>query len=123
MQHDYTRQAVYIQSKNEARSHNHCYRGETISIKYHVCVCNLTLVIRHVMRMRLAILPTVACSAVDIVLNLMAHGDAREGKLRGNRRMEWVISALPLYLGTRSIQHYYLLPADPHSSTASTRLN
>jgi hypothetical protein len=53
----------------------------------------------------------------------MAHGDAREGELRGNRRMEWVGSALPLYLGTRSIQHYYLLPADPHTSTASTRLN
>jgi hypothetical protein len=60
---------------------------------------------------------------VDIVLNVMAHGDAREGKFRGNRRMEWVGSALPLYLGTQSIQHYYLLPADPHSSTASTRLN
>jgi hypothetical protein len=60
---------------------------------------------------------------VDIVLNVTAHGDAREGKLRGNRRMEWVGSALPLYLGTRSIQHYYLLPADPHSLTASTRLN
>ena len=39
--------------------------------------------------------------------NLMAHGDARVGKWRGNRRMEWVASTLPLYLGTRSIQHYY----------------
>jgi hypothetical protein len=57
-------------------------------------------------------------SPVDIVLNVMAHGDAREGKLRGNRRMEWVGITLPLYLGTRFIQNYYLLAADPHPSTA-----
>jgi hypothetical protein len=33
---------------------------------------------------------TVWYNNVDIVLNAMAHGDAWEGKLRGNRRMEWV---------------------------------
>ena len=50
----------------------------------------------------------------------MAHGDAREGKWRGKMRMEWVVSSSALYVGTRSIQ---LLSADPHSSTASSRLN
>jgi len=50
----------------------------------------------------------------------MAHGDAREGKWRGKMRMEWVASSLALYVGTRSIQSP---SADPHSSTASSRLN
>ena len=31
---------------------------------------------------------------VELVRNLAAHGDAREGKWRGNRRMEWVASTL-----------------------------
>jgi hypothetical protein len=60
---------------------------------------------------------------VESVWNAMAHGDAQEGKWRGNRRMEWVGSALPLYLGTRSIQLIQSLPADLHSSSASTQLN
>ena len=30
----------------------------------------------------------------ELVRNLVAHGDAREGKLRGNWRMEWVVSTL-----------------------------
>ena len=38
--------------------------------------------------------------------NVMAHGDAWEGKCRGNWRMEWVASTLH-YLGTWCIQHYY----------------
>jgi len=50
----------------------------------------------------------------------MAHGDARVGKWRGKMRMEWVASRLALYVGTRSIQ---LLSANPHSSTASSRVN
>ena len=33
---------------------------------------------------------------VECVWNLMAHGDAREGKWRGNWRMEWVASTLIL---------------------------
>ena len=44
---------------------------------------------------------------VELVRNLVAHGDAREGKWMGNRRMEWVASTIPLYLGTWSVQHYY----------------
>ena len=31
---------------------------------------------------------------LELVRNLVAHGDAREGKLRGNWRMEWVASTL-----------------------------
>jgi len=46
----------------------------------------------------------------------MAHGDAREGKLWGNMRMEWVASSLALYVGTWTIHG---LSADTHSSTAS----
>ena len=43
---------------------------------------------------------------VQLSWNLVAHGDAREGKWRGNRRIEWVASTLALYLGTWSIQLY-----------------
>ena len=50
----------------------------------------------------------------------MAHGDAREGKLRGKMWMEWVASSLALYVGTWSIHG---LSADLHSSTASSQLN
>jgi len=50
----------------------------------------------------------------------MAHGDAREGKWRGNWRMEWVASTLHTTSehGVPSI-----ITADAHTSTASSRLN
>ena len=50
----------------------------------------------------------------------MAHGDAREGKCRGNLRMEWVASTLHTTSehGVSSIT-----TADAHTSTASSRLN
>jgi hypothetical protein len=57
---------------------------------------------------------------VEAVRNVMAHGDAWEGKWRGNRRLERVAATLALYLRTWSING---LPADPRSSTASSRLN
>ena len=44
---------------------------------------------------------------VELRWNLMAHGDAREGKWRGNKRMEWVANTRALCLGTWSIQHGY----------------
>ena len=34
------------------------------------------------------------CWVIELVRNLVAHGDAREGKWRGNWRMEWVASTL-----------------------------
>ena len=50
------------------------------------------------------------CSCVSLVVgwkrNLMAHGDAREEKWRGKRRMEWVASSLQ-FDSEQSIQCYY----------------
>ena len=50
----------------------------------------------------------------------MAHGDAREGKWRGNWRMEWVVSTLHTTSehGVSSIT-----TADAHTSAANIRLN
>ena len=57
---------------------------------------------------------------VDSSWNVMAHGDAREGKWRGNWRMEWVASTLHTTSehGVSSIT-----TADAHTSAATTRLN
>jgi hypothetical protein len=46
-------------------------------------------------------------AVVDSSWNVMAHGDAREGKGRGNWRMEWVASTLPL---PRNMVYPALLP-------------
>ena len=50
----------------------------------------------------------------------MSHGDAREGKWRGNWRVEWVASTLHTTSehGVSSITN-----ADAHNSAASSRLN
>jgi len=50
----------------------------------------------------------------------MAHGDAREGKRRGNWRMEWIASTLHTISehGVSSIT-----TSDAHTSAASSRLN
>ena len=57
---------------------------------------------------------------VDSSWNVIAHSDAREGKWRGNWRMEWV--AITLHTtsehGVSSIT-----TADAHTSAASSRLN
>ena len=52
--------------------------------------------------------------------NVMAHGDAREGKWRGNWRMEWVASTLHTTSehGVSSIN-----TTDAQNSAASSRLN
>jgi hypothetical protein len=50
-------------------------------------------------------------SVVECVWNLMAHGDAREGKWRGNWRMEWVASTLIL---PRNLVYPALLTLMPH---------
>ena len=57
---------------------------------------------------------------VESSWNVMAHGDAREGKWRGNWRMEWVASTLHTTSehGVSSIT-----TADAHTSNASSRLN
>jgi hypothetical protein len=57
---------------------------------------------------------------LDSSWNVMAHGDEREGKWRGNWRMEWVASTLHTTSepGVSSITN-----ADAHTSAASSRLN
>jgi hypothetical protein len=50
----------------------------------------------------------------------MAHGDAREGKWRGNWRMEWVASTLHT---TSEHGVFSITTADAHTSAASSRLN
>ena len=50
----------------------------------------------------------------------MAHGDAREGKWRGNWRMEWVASTLHT---TSEHGVCSITTTDAHTSAASSRLN
>jgi hypothetical protein len=54
---------------------------------------------------------------------VMAHGDARQGKWRGNWWMEWVASTLHTTSehGVSSINN--ISTADAHTSAASSRLN
>jgi hypothetical protein len=52
--------------------------------------------------------------------NVMAHGDAREGKWRGNCPMEWVASTLHT-TSERGVPS--ITTADVHTSPASSRLN
>jgi len=57
---------------------------------------------------------------VESSLNVMAHGDAREGKWRGNRRMERVASTLHT---TSEYGVSSITAVDTHTSAASSRLN
>ena len=59
-------------------------------------------------------------AAVDSSWSVMAHGDARKGKWRGNWRMEWVASTLHT---TSKHDVYSITTTDAHTSTASSRLN
>ena len=52
--------------------------------------------------------------------NVMAHSDAREGKWRGNWRMQWVASTLHT---TSEHAVSSITTADAHTSAASSRLN
>jgi hypothetical protein len=52
--------------------------------------------------------------------NVMAHGDAREGKWGGNWRMEWVDSTLHT-TSERGVSS--ITTADAHTAAASSRLN
>jgi len=57
---------------------------------------------------------------LDSSWNVMAHGDAREGKWRGNWRMEWVASTLH---ATSEHGASSITTADAHNLAASSRLN
>jgi len=50
----------------------------------------------------------------------MAHGEAREGKWRGNLRMEWVAST-PHTTSEHGVSS--IITADAHISATSIRLN
>ena len=80
-----------------------------------VCECKLSVVYRT-----LGNGEKVSLSAVESSWNVMEHGDAREGKWRGNWRMQWVASILHTTSehGVSSIT-----TADAHTSAASSRLN
>ena len=58
-------------------------------------------------------------SLLESIWNVMAHGDAREGKWRGNCQMQWVASTLHTTSehGVSSV-----ITADAHNSAASSRL-
>jgi hypothetical protein len=60
---------------------------------------------------------------VDYVWNVMAHGDAREEKWRGNWRMEWVTSKHHIAAEHKLARAVQTLQADVYSSPASSRLN
>jgi hypothetical protein len=57
---------------------------------------------------------------VDSSWNVMAHGDARKGKWKGNWRTEWVASTLHT---TSEHDVSSITTADAHTSAASSRLN
>ena len=74
------------------------YRHTSLNVTaiHSVCCCYLPAVscLRHrrILHCRPS-MPSTAC-VLELVRNLMARGDAREGKWRGNWRMEWVASTL-----------------------------
>ena len=71
-------------------------------------------------RLSCAILGIIRLLEVESSWNEMAHGAAREGKWKGNWRMEWVASTLHTTSehGVSSIT-----TADEHTSAVSRRLN
>ena len=64
--------------------------------------------------------PDTSSTLVDCSWNVMAHGSAREGKWRGNWRMEWVASALHT---TSEHDVSSITTAGARTSAASSRLN
>jgi hypothetical protein len=60
---------------------------------------------------------------VESKWNVMAHGDAREEKWRGNKRLEWVTSKRHVTAEHRLARAVQTLQADVYSSPASSRLN
>ena len=68
------------------RSCNHCCSGKKISITYSECAL-VALGFQHAMRMRRIILSTVACHAVDYVLNVMAYMQKPDFVFRRNGRV------------------------------------
>ena len=61
-----------------------------------------------------------SCVYVESSWDVMAHGDAREGKWRGNWSMEWVASTLHT---TSEHGVFSFTTADGHTLAVSSRLN
>jgi len=104
---------------------------------YYILLSNLTLAIARGclhLEFLVEIVYSLLISAIRVVFpptlfsyivlesswNVMAHGDAREWKWRGNSRMEWVASTLHT---TSEHVVFSITTADAHTSTASSRLN
>jgi hypothetical protein len=75
---------------------------------------------RHLKPYLLRIVEVNLSVVVESSWNVMAHGDALEGKWRGNWRMEWVASTLH-----NTSEHVVssITTADAHTSAANSRLN
>jgi hypothetical protein len=67
------RQCMYIQHNTEARSRNHCCRGQAVSITYSECVF-VALVIQHAKRMPLIILSSVASPILQYFPHYLIKG-------------------------------------------------
>jgi hypothetical protein len=80
------------------------------------------LVCRHLQE-NLGLLDQLIGVSVGSSWNVMAHGDAQEGKWRGKWRMGWVASTLHITSehGVSSITT--ITTADAHTSAANSRLN
>jgi hypothetical protein len=80
--------------------------------------CCLGKTLYHLIKMHWR--TAVAKLVLESSWNVMAHGDVREGKWRGNWRMEWVATTLhpTSERGVSSIT-----TADAHTSAGSSRLN
>jgi hypothetical protein len=65
----------------------------------------------------------VVFEVVDCVWNVMARGDARAEKWRGNKRMEWVTSKRHMTGEHRLARTVQTLQATVDSSSSSSRLN
>jgi len=78
-----------------------------------LCHCSVTIVATLIILL-------LATLVLQSSWNVMAHGDGRKGKWRGNWRMEWVASTLHTTSehGVSSIT-----TADSHTSAAISRLN
>jgi len=70
-----------------------------------------------------AVLRYTTVAFVDSVWNVMTHGDTREEKWRGNKRMEWVTSKRHVTAEHRLARAIENLQADVYGLPANSRLN